>query len=177
MSSALKNLSDYDAASVPSGEGMVVAIVVAEWHNEITGALAKGAIETLKKHGVVDQNIVIEHAPGSFELISACKIITDNRFYDAVIALGCVVRGGTPHFDYICQAVGTGLAQLNAQQPTPIIFGVLTTDTYEQAQDRAGGKYGNKGDEAAVAALKMAHLRLRNEDEYDEEEGDENGPF
>lgn len=173
MSSALKNLSDYNIESVPSGENCRVAIVVAEWHQDITKALAKGAIETLKKHGVSEENIVVRYAPGSFELISACKILTDYDVFDAVIALGCVVRGGTPHFDYICQAVANGLAQLNADQNVPVIFGVLTTDTYEQAQDRAGGKYGNKGDEAAVAALKMASLYYQYAEGIDSDEDEQ----
>lgn len=155
---ATKNLSDYDLESVPTAEGMKFGIVVAEWNYEITGALAQGAIDTLVKHGAEEEDILVKHVPGAFELTLGAQAMAQNTDVDAVIVLGCVVRGGTPHFDYICQGVTQGITQLNIDFSLPIIFGVLTTDDQQQAEDRSGGIHGNKGDEAAVTAIKMVEM-------------------
>jgi 6,7-dimethyl-8-ribityllumazine synthase len=130
--------------------------VVAEWNKEITGALLEGAVKTLEKHGALPENIHVKTVPGSFELIYGAHQMTLDDGYDAIIILGCVIRGETPHFDYICQGVTYGIAKLNASQNTPVIYGLLTTNTLQQAQDRSGGKLGNKGDECAIDAIKMA---------------------
>ena len=152
---ATRNLSEYDIDSVPSAENMKFGIVVAEWNYHITGALARGAIETLKKHGVADDDIIIKYVPGSFELTLGGQFFAEYSHVDAVILLGCVIQGETPHFNYICQGVTQGATQLNMTYNLPVIFGVLTTLTEQQALDRAGGKLGNKGDEAAITAIKM----------------------
>lgn len=154
MASKYHNLSDYDINSVPSAEGMKVGIVVSEWNNNITGALLQGAHDTLVKHGVSENDIRIMTVPGSFELVHAAQQMTKLPL-DAIIAIGCVVRGDTPHFDYICEGTTYGLARLNATQPIPVIYGLITTNDMQQALDRCGGKMGNKGDECAVTAIKM----------------------
>lgn len=158
---ATKNLSEYDINSVPSASSMKFGIVVAEWNYEITGALAQGAVDTLKKHGASDENIVVKHVPGTFELTLGAQYLAEYANVDAIIALGCVIQGETRHFDFICHGVTQGITELNIKYNKPFIFGVLTTDDQQQALDRAGGKLGNKGDEAAVTAIKM--LALRNE--------------
>jgi 6,7-dimethyl-8-ribityllumazine synthase len=156
---ATKNLSDYDLSSVPSAAGMKFGIVVAEWNYEITGALAQGAVDTLKKHGAKDENILVEHVPGSFELTLGAQYLAEFSDADAVIILGCVIQGETRHFDFICEGVTQGITQLNIKYNKPFIFGLLTTDNQQQALDRAGGRLGNKGDEAAVTAIKMLALK------------------
>ncbi|MGL5892338.1 MAG: 6,7-dimethyl-8-ribityllumazine synthase [Bacteroidia bacterium] len=159
MATALHNLSDYDASTVPSGADKRIAIVVAEWNAEITHALAAGAINTLLKHEVAEDHIELHHVPGTFELTLGAHWLGQRNEIDAVICIGCVIQGDTRHFDFICDSVTQGLTGLNVSHNKPFIFGVLTTNTLEQAQDRAGGKHGNKGDEAAVTALKMLGLR------------------
>ncbi|KGO03581.1 6,7-dimethyl-8-ribityllumazine synthase [Porphyromonas gulae] len=159
MATAYHNLSDYDYESVPSGKGLRIGIAVAEWNRNITEALMKGAIATLLKHDVTEEDIIVQHVPGTFELTYASAYLAEQHEVDAVIAIGCVVRGDTPHFDYICQGVTQGITQLNVDGFVPVIFGVLTTETMLQAEERAGGKHGNKGTEAAVTVLKMAGLR------------------
>ncbi|KGN72220.1 6,7-dimethyl-8-ribityllumazine synthase [Porphyromonas gulae] len=159
MATAYHNLSDYDYESVPSGKGLRIGIAVAEWNRNITEALMKGAIATLLKHDVTEEDIIVQHVPGTFELTYASAYLAEQHEVDAVIAIGCVIRGDTPHFDYICQGVTQGITQLNVDGFVPVIFGVLTTETMLQAEERAGGKHGNKGTEAAVTALKMAGLR------------------
>lgn len=156
---ATKDLSDYDASKVPSGEGMHIGIVVAEWNWEITGAMAQGAHNTLLKHGVPDINIEIETVPGSFELPLAGQFLAETGRFDAIILIGCVIQGETRHFDFICQGVTQGTVDLNLKYNIPFIFGVLTTENQQQALDRAGGIHGNKGDEAAVTAIKMVSLK------------------
>ena len=156
MATALHNLSDYDSSQVPDASNMCFGIVVAEWNPEITGALLEGAVSTLEKHGALPENIHVKTVPGSFELIYCAHQMTLNDGYDAVIILGSVIRGETPHFDYICQGVTQGIAQLNATSQVPVIYGLLTTNDFQQAKDRAGGRLGNKGDECAVVAIKMA---------------------
>lgn len=159
MASRLHNLSDYDFDAVPSGDGLRVGIVVSEWNSKITGALLQGACDTLMKHGVREQDIAVKMVPGSFELVFGASQFVKSKMVDAVIAIGCVVRGDTPHFDYICEGTTQGLASLNADYDIPVIYGLLTCNTMEQAEDRCGGILGNKGDECAVAALKMVDYR------------------
>lgn len=155
MATAYHNLSDYDFNSVPDASEMKFGIIVSEWNFNITGALLRGAVNTLKKHGVKDSNIILRTVPGSFELVYASSVMKSETDVDAIIAIGCVVRGDTPHFDYVCQGATQGIAQLNAEGDIPVIYGLITTNTMGQAEDRAGGKLGNKGDECAVAAIKM----------------------
>lgn len=156
MATALHNLSDYDFDSVPDASNMCFGIVVAEWNHDITGALLDGAVKTLEKHGTIPENIHVKTVPGSFELVYGAQQMCKNDGFDAIIILGSVIRGETPHFDYICQGVTQGIAYLNAVQNIPVIYGLLTTNDHQQAVDRAGGKLGNKGDECAVTAIKMA---------------------
>ncbi|MFP4018204.1 MAG: 6,7-dimethyl-8-ribityllumazine synthase [Bacteroidales bacterium] len=134
-------------------------IVVAEWNSEITGKLLDGAIEALKKHGAKEENIVIKQVPGSIELTLGAQLMAENLEVDAVICLGCVIQGETQHFDYVCDSVTYGITELNIKYNKPFIFGVLTTNNFEQAKDRAGGNYGNKGEEAAESAIQMAFLK------------------
>lgn len=156
---ATKNLSDYDIQSVPSAKGMKFGIVVSEWNYEITGSLAQGAVDTLKRHGAGDNDITIKHVPGSFELTFGGKLLAENSDVDAILLLGCVIQGETPHFDYVCIGVTKGATDLNLKYNLPVIFCVLTTSNQQQAADRAGGKLGNKGDEAAITAIKMVALK------------------
>lgn len=153
------DLSAYDPASVPDAKGMKFGIVVSDWNNNVTWALLKGAMDTLKKHGVTEKNILVKHVPGSFELTLGAQFIAEYDDVDAVICLGCVIQGETPHFTYICQGVTQGITSLNMEYNIPFIFGVLTTNTMLEATERAGGVHGNKGDEAAVTAIKMAKLQ------------------
>ncbi len=168
---ATKNLSDYDINSVPSGKGMRFGIVVSEWNNEITEALYNGAYSSLIKHGVNTDDIIKEYVPGTFELTFGAQLMIKSVKLDAVIVLGCVIQGETRHFDFICQGVAQGITDLNRTQNIPVIFGVLTTETQQQAADRAGGKLGNKGDEAAVTAIKMVEFRKRQNDLQNKEIG------
>lgn len=161
MASSLKNLSEHDSTKIPSAKAMHFGIVVSEWNDKITGALLKGALETLEKQGAKKKNIRVEYVPGSFELTAGAKWMADTKKFDAVICLGCVIQGETRHFDFICDAVANGLTDLNTRYNIPFIFGVLTPDNMQQAKDRAGGKHGNKGVEAAVTAIKMADLRSK----------------
>lgn len=156
MATALHNLSEYDVARIPDASNMCFGIVVSEWNPEITDALLTGAVSTLEKHGALPENIHVKTVPGSFELIYGAHQMVLHGGYDAVIILGCVIRGETPHFDYICQGVTFGMAKLNAISEIPIVYGLLTTNDLQQAKDRSGGRLGNKGDECAVVAIKMA---------------------
>jgi 6,7-dimethyl-8-ribityllumazine synthase len=152
------NLSAYDPENVPDASEMRFGVVVSDWNSEITWALLNGAISTLKKHGVTDENIVVKHVPGSFELTLGAQFLAEYDDLDALICLGCIIQGETPHFTYICQSVTQGITTLNLEYNIPFIFGVLTTLNQQQAMERAGGKHGNKGDEAAITAIKMAAL-------------------
>lgn len=155
MATRFHNLSDYDPASVPNAGGMRFGIVVSEWNDAITGALLEGAYNTLTRNGADEKDITVLTVPGSFELVFGAAQLVKSGKVDAVIAIGCVVRGDTPHFDYICQGATQGLAELNAQGDVPVIYGLLTCNEMQQAEDRAGGRLGNKGDECAVTAIKM----------------------
>ena len=155
MASSLHNLSDYDINSVPDATGMRVGIVVSEWNEKITGALLEGVCQTLKKHGVKEDSIIVKPVPGSFELVYGASGFVASGLVDVVIAIGCVIRGDTPHFEYICQGTTQGLTDLNREGKIPVIYGLLTCNTLEQAQERCGGMLGNKGDECAITAIKM----------------------
>ncbi len=168
MATSLKNLSDYDINSVPSASEMKFGIVVAVWNREVTDALLEGAYNTFVKHGAKEENILVKFVPGTVELTLGAQFMAEYADLDAVICLGCVIQGETRHFDFVCQSVTHGITELNMDYNIPFIFGVLTTDNLQQAKDRAGGKHGNKGDEAAVTAIKMAQLQLEME-QFEEE--------
>ena len=159
MATANKNLSDYDVNSVPNAKKMRFAIVVAEWNINITSNLLKGAYDTLIKHGATAQHILVKHVPGSFELPLAAQSILEQTNVDAVICLGSVIQGDTKHFDFVCQTTADGIKDVALKYNKPVIFGVLTDNTLQQAIDRSGGKHGNKGDEAAITAIKMVHFQ------------------
>ena len=159
MASSLHNLSDYDINSVPSAEDMRFGIVVSEWNNNITSALLQGAYDTLLRHGAKEENIRVMTVPGSFELVYGSSQMVKSGKVDVVIAIGCVIRGDTPHFDYICQGATYGLSKLNLQSDVPVIYGLLTCNNHDQAEARCGGILGNKGDECAITAIKMVSYR------------------
>lgn len=157
MATANKNLSHYDKATIPNAKDFRFGIVVSEWNDNITEGLFKGAYNTLIDCGVSDFNIIRWNVPGSFELVYGCKKMQEQNV-DAVIAIGSVIQGETKHFDFVCEGVTQGIKDLNVLHNTPVIFCVLTDNTLQQAVDRSGGKHGNKGTEAAIAAIKMAIL-------------------
>ncbi len=159
MATANKNLSDYDVNSVPNAKKMRFAIVVAEWNINITSNLLKGAYDTLIKHGAQKKNISVKYVPGSFELPIAAQTIIEKTDVDAVICLGSVIQGDTKHFDFVCQATALGIKDVALSYNVPVIFGVLTDNNLQQAIDRSGGKHGNKGDEAAITAIKMVQFQ------------------
>jgi 6,7-dimethyl-8-ribityllumazine synthase len=159
MASEQKNLSVFEGTEIPNASDMKFGIVWAEWNHGITHALMQGAYNTLIKHGAKTENIVTKTVPGAFELTLGAQYLAEFSNVDAVICIGCVIQGDTKHFDFICDAVAKGITDLNIKFNLPVIFGVLTPNTQEQAEDRAGGKHGNKGDEAAVTAIKMLGLR------------------
>ena len=160
MATEGNNLSEYDKNNIPNAEEFRFGIVVSEWNDKITEGLFNGAYNTLLEHGVEPKKIERWNVPGSFELIYGCKKMHENfDMLDAIIAIGSVIQGETKHFDFVCEAVSQGVKDLNVQTDTPIIFCVLTDNNMQQAIDRSGGKHGNKGTEAAVAAIKMAQLR------------------
>ena len=158
MATRLKNLSDFSDTVIPSAAPYRFGIVVSEWNPGITNALYGGAYQSLINHGTLPDNIFTYQVPGSFELTAGADLLLKNLKLDAVICLGCVIQGETKHFDFICQAVANGVSNVAIKYSKPVIFGVLTTDNQQQAEDRAGGIHGNKGDEAAVTAIKMASL-------------------
>ena len=168
MATQYQNLSEYDAAMMPDKKIVAkqkYAIAVADWNPNITHTLLQGAVDTLVENGVNAENIDIVHVPGTFELSYAAKELANveeekkHKKYAAIIVLGCVIQGDTPHFDYVCQGVTYGISKLNAKsKKCPVIFGVLTTNTLQQALDRTGGIHGNKGVEAAITAIKMANI-------------------
>lgn len=161
MASSLKNLSVFEKP-VPSAADYTFGIVVSEWNSEITNRLAQGAIDLLLKQGASEGNIVVESVPGTFELSLGAQYMS--MCVDAVIALGCVIQGETRHFDFICSAVAHGITDVQLSTEIPVAFGVLTVDNMDQALDRAGGKHGNKGEEAAATAIKMLHFQAQVED-------------
>lgn len=155
MSSQHKNLSKHEGSAVKKAASYKFGIVWSEWNLDITKALYKGAYDTLIKYGARPENIISKTVPGSFELTLGAQYLAQDSDIDAVIAIGCVIQGETKHFDFICNAVANGITNLNIKYNKPVVFGVLTPDNMQQAIDRAGGKHGNKGDEAAVTAIKM----------------------
>ena len=157
MATINNNLSDFNKDSLTDSSDMKIGIVVSQWNNKITDGLFNGAFTTLIESGVTENNIQKIEVPGSFELIFGAKILS-RKEVDAIICLGSVIQGETKHFDYVCHAVSNGIKDLNITLDIPVIFGVLTDNTIEQALNRSGGKYGNKGIEAAITAIKMAHL-------------------
>lgn len=163
MSSSLKNLSDFSHLEVQQASGFRFAVVVSQWNATITGALLQGAIDSLMTHGVAEKDIELMKVPGSYELISGADIALRDQSIDAVMCLGCVIQGETKHFDFICDAVAHGLAHVGLKHNKPVIFGVLTTDNQQQAIDRAGGVHGNKGEEAAITAIQMAHIHRKHQ--------------
>ena len=155
---ATTNLSHYDKTIIPNAKDFRFGIVVSEWNSDITKNLQKGAIETLLDCGASQENIISWEVPGSFELVYGCKKMLETLQLDAIIAIGNVIQGETKHFDFVCNGVTQGIVDLNVKYSTPIIFCVLTDNTKQQSIDRSGGKFGNKGIESAVAAIKLASL-------------------
>ncbi len=160
MATSTTNLSAYDKNTIPNAKDFRFGIVVSEWNPKITEGMFQGAFDALKDCGAINDNIVRWNVPGSFELIFGCKQMTQSYdMLDAVIAIGSVIQGETKHFDYVCEAVAQGIKDLNVHGNIPVIFCVLTDNNMQQSIDRSGGKHGNKGTEAAIAAIKMAQLR------------------
>jgi len=159
MATVNKNLSDYDKSAIPNAKHFRFGIVVAEWNGTITEGLYNGAIEALLDNEVPMGQIIRWNVPGSFELIYGSKKMLQTQNVDAVIAIGCVIQGQTKHFDFVCEGVTQGIKDLNVQTDIPVIFCVLTDNTMQQSIDRSGGVHGNKGTEAAIAAIKMAYIR------------------
>jgi len=159
MASSIENLSSVVSQNVPSAKGLKFGIIRAEWNEKVTQALADGCKAFLLESGAIDADIHSVDVPGSFELPMGAKILLSNDKYDAIICLGCVIKGETKHDEYISNAVSSAIAQLGILSNTPVIFGVLTPNSMEQAIDRSGGKHGNKGVEAAATAIKMAKLK------------------
>ena len=158
MATANKNLSDYDKETIPNANRFRFGIVVSEWNDNITEGLFQGAYDALIENGALPANIIRWNVPGSFELVYGSKKMQE-QMVNAVIAIGSVIKGETKHFDFVCEAVSQGIKDLNVIRETPVIFCVLTDNNMQQAIERSGGKHGNKGTEAAIAAIKMAELR------------------
>ncbi len=160
MATVSKNLSVYDKATIPNAKNFRFGIVVSEWNPKITEGLFQGAFDALLDCGAIKENIVRWNVPGSFELVYGCKRIGKTyEMLDAIIAIGSVIQGETKHFDFVCHATSQGIKDLNLLGTIPVVFCVLTDNTLQQALDRSGGKHGNKGTEAAIAAIKMAQLK------------------
>ena len=158
MATSNKNLSAYDKNKIKSGADLMIGIVVSEWNDDITSNLCKGAVQTLLENNVAEANIKIQKVPGAFELPLGAQFLLKNQQLDGIIAIGAVIQGETKHFDFVCQGVSNGITQLNITLEIPVIFGLLTDNTLQQAIDRSGGKLGNKGIECAIAAIKMASI-------------------
>ncbi|MBP6588275.1 MAG: 6,7-dimethyl-8-ribityllumazine synthase [Flavobacterium sp.] len=159
MATINKNLSEYDKNSIPDAKNFRFGIVVSEWNDTITEGLFNGAITGLLENEVPSEHIIRWNVPGSFELVYGAKKMLQTQNVDAVIVIGCVIQGQTKHFDFVCEGVTQGIKDLNVQTDIPVIFCVLTDNTMQQSLDRSGGIHGNKGTEAAIAAIKMAYLR------------------
>ena len=158
MATENKNLSQYNKETLPNVTAKRFGIITSEWNETVTEGMRKGAEETLLDCGVLSENIIQWNVPGSFELVNGAKKMLSKEQRDAIIVIGCVIQGETKHFDFVCQGVTQGVAYLNATQNIPVIFCVLTDNNLQQSLDRSGGKHGNKGIEAAVAAIKMVNL-------------------
>ncbi len=159
MATSLKNLSDTAIQPIPDATGLKFGILIAEWNPEVTESMGKAAKETLIKHGVKEEDILYKYVPGSYELSLGAQFLAEHTNVDGIICLGCVIQGETKHFDYVCKAVTEGTNEVSLKYNIPVGFGVLTTNNQQQALDRAGGKHGNKGDEAAEAVIKMAIMK------------------
>jgi 6,7-dimethyl-8-ribityllumazine synthase len=159
LSSVAKNLSSHEGTGVPDAGDFCFGIVYSEWNSAITLSLKRAAEKTLIRYGASKKNIIVRPVPGSYELPLAAQFMAESTSVDAIICLGCVIQGETRHFDFICSAVSDGIMQLNLKFGIPFVFGVLTTQDMKHAKDRAGGKHGNKGVEAAITAIKMAALK------------------
>ncbi len=159
MASEKQNLSALaNSSELASAEEMKIGVVVAEWNKEITGALLQGAVDTLERSGC--KQVAVRWVPGAFELpLGAQVMLNSDEELDGVIVLGCVIRGGTPHFDYVCAGATQGVIDVQLKYNKPVGFGLLTVDDMEQALDRAGGKHGNKGDEAAATVIQMVAMQ------------------
>ncbi len=161
MTGKKKKLSEFNGNYSADASDMRVGVVMSEWNGDITSALLKGAVNTMKNMGVEEKNIHVYHVPGSFELPVGARLLAENLKTDAVICLGCVIKGETKHFEFISGAVANGITKVGLETGIPVIFGVLTTGNYRQAKERAGGKRGNKGDEAGATAVKMIELKRK----------------
>lgn len=160
MATKFKNLSHYDETTIPNASPYTFAIICSEWHKDITFNLKKGAKSTLIKHGALEKNILEYFVPGAYELCSASNLLLNKRKdIDSLICIASIIQGETRHFEFICQAVSQGIKDISIKHNVPIIFCVLTDNTKQQAIDRSGGKYGNKGVDAAIAAIKMAKFK------------------
>lgn len=159
MATANKNLSEYDKNTIPNAKDFVFGIVVSQWNDEITEGLFKGAYDTLIDCGALPENITRWDVPGSFELIYGASRMLNTGKYDAVISIGCVIKGETMHFEFVCEGVTQGIRELNTKGDVPVIFCLLTDNNIEQSRARSGGNHGNKGTEAGITAIKMAELR------------------
>ena len=160
MTEKKKNLDNYIPFQLRSPEKYRIGIVVSEWNDHITDSLLHGAINALLENGILEENIMVKHVPGSFELPTGAAHLIRQSSVDGVICIGCIIQGETRHFEFISQATAQGIMQLNLQQKVPVIFSVLTCDNMQQAEDRAGGRYGNKGIEGAISCLKMIAFDL-----------------
>jgi 6,7-dimethyl-8-ribityllumazine synthase len=163
MATENKNLSNYDKKTIPNAKNFRFGIVVSEWNHQITEGLYHGAITALLDCGAVKDNIIRWNVPGSFELVYGAQRMIVTQQVDVVITIGCVIKGETMHFEFVCEGVTQGIKDLNVQTDVPVIFCLLTDNTMQQSIDRSGGKHGNKGIEAAIAAIKMAELRRTSE--------------
>jgi 6,7-dimethyl-8-ribityllumazine synthase len=166
MATANKNLSNYDKTAVPSAKDFRFGIVVSEWNDQVTNGLFSGAETALLDCGALPENIVRWNVPGSFELIYGSKKMIETQQVDVVIAIGCVIKGETKHFEFVCEGVTQGIKDLNVLSDVPVIFCLLTDNTEQQSIDRSGGIHGNKGTEAAIAAIRMAYLRQQASKNY-----------
>lgn len=164
MATEGNNLSEYDKTSIPDASNMRFGIVVSEWNDDITGNLLKGCYNTLLNNNTKKENITVRFVPGSFELALGAQLLIEDTSVDAVICLGCVIQGETKHFDYVCTAMSKGIMDVSLKYNKPVIFGVLTDNNKQQSIDRSGGKHGNKGDEAAISAIKMVGFHFRSQD-------------
>jgi 6,7-dimethyl-8-ribityllumazine synthase len=163
---ATSDLSLFDSAGLPDASSFRIGIVVSEWNSEITDNLLKGCTQTLSDCGVRLDNIRIHHVPGSFELALGAQLLLESRHVQAVICLGSIIRGETPHFEFVSLACATGIKDVTLKYGKPVVFGVLTDDNISQARDRSGGKHGNKGVEAAITAIKMLAFQTQVEDSW-----------
>ncbi len=164
MATSLTNLSSFDRSTLPEAFSMRIGVVVSEWNGEITQNLLKGCKEALQEAGLPENNLTIINVPGAFELPIGAQVLLESSSYDAIICLGCVIRGETSHFDFVCAGCANGIQNVSLKYGKPVIFGVLTDDTIEQSKARSGGQHGNKGVEAAVSALKMAQVQRTSAD-------------